>query len=336
MSQQLITFLVRLPEKWFIIGLFLIPFIAWIWPQGGVHSASDFVNAACIAIIFLLNGMTIRKKTLFLTIRKVRLHTYIQLGCFLLFPVSVRALDRLLIRPFDLLQPAMVHGLFIMSCLPITTSSCVVLTKIAHGDEHSALFNAVLSNFLGIIIAPFALKHFLFPQEHALTLYPWTIIAQLSLFTLFPTLIGYLICRGTKDGEHCFGKKIFVIGEVLLLYIIYAAFCLTYLRSHKLISPVKQMTILILFLILFHFFILAATYYLGRWGHFSKTERKTMLFTIPQKTVALGIPLIVVVVSSSTTILPSDSGLYFLPLLIYNNIQMLVAGPLAYVAKTRQ
>lgn len=339
--KRFLPFLRKLPDKWFVIGLFAIPFIAWLWPELGAHqtqSQAETINNLCIAFIFLFNGMSIKKTHLAKTFQKIKLHIFIQSFCFLFFPLIALLLNFFVLIPFRLLQDQLTTGIFMMACLPITTSSCVILTKMAKGDDHSSLFNALISNLLGILITPLILSDFFNLEDSTALVKPLTIIGKLSLITFFPMVLGYYIRLNVSADHRYFEERVNIISEILLLYVVYSAFCDTFLRAQNLSSPGLQIGILTLVLAFLHFSILLSGAWLSQMFDFSLSEQKVILFTVPQKTVALGIPLISLVIQTTqnSPSFPEEAGLYFLPLLIYNNIQMLVAGPLAYFASKKK
>lgn len=337
---RFLKFLVHLPQRWFVLGLLVVMILAWLWPEAAQDKGEislKTLNQACVAFIFLLNGMSIKKAALFKSLKKYKLHLLIQVFCFLLFPTFVLLLNDWIFIPMKFLAPQFVIGTSIMACLPISNSSCVILTQLTDGDETSALFNALLSNLIGFFVTPFVMN-FLFPSDYVLfVINPWVVVSKLGLFTLLPMVVGYLLCTSLSKQEKCFGDKISWMNQVFLLFIIYMAFCQTFLQSEELSSPWTQVLLLTLTLCLIHIVVLTFAYILGKVGEFKTSEQKAILFTTSQKTLALGIPLITILTASLT--LDENAapiGLYVLPLLIYNNIQTVAAIPLAYWLKGKK
>ena len=77
-----------------------------------------------------------------------------------------------------------------------------------------------------------------------------------------------------------------------------------------------------LFLAVFHLYLLAAAYFGGRIIRLGRDSLKSILFTAPQKTVALGVPLISAYFADSPEIL----GVALLPVVFYHSFQLIVAG----------
>lgn len=54
----------------------------------------------------------------------------------------------------NLLDRYLLEGLIVMSCLPMTISSCTIFTQAASGNEELSVINSLFSNSLGIFICP--------------------------------------------------------------------------------------------------------------------------------------------------------------------------------------
>ena len=92
------------------------------------------------------------------------------------------------------LQP----GLLFLSVLPSTIFSSTVFTANSGGNAGAALFNATLSNLIGVVITPIWCLALLakanneFPPAGSL-------IAKIVFFILLPLVIGQLIRIATTD-----------------------------------------------------------------------------------------------------------------------------------------
>lgn len=330
-----VKFLLRLSERWFVIGLFVVPLLAWIWPQPGAHGGflrTDILNQVAVALIFLMSGMCFKREEIIFAAKRWRLNLVILGGSFLLFPLVVYIMSKTLFPTIGLYPPFII-GTLILSCVPITTSTCVILTRIARGDDSTALFNSVVSNFMGAFLAPFLLSYLLNFNGYSLHINPWPIVWQLCYLTVIPMVMGQLICPPLSSwmhsrGNHC--PNFHHISEALLLFIIYAAFCNSFIESKNLESPWEQASKLTLAMVILHSVFLVISYLAGLFG-FSIAERKAMMFTISQKTVAVGIPLNMAIIASLGLADDEPSlAFYSLPLLVYNNVQWVAAGLLLY------
>jgi predicted Na+-dependent transporter len=88
------------------------------------------------------------------------------------------------------------------------------------------------------------------------------------------------------------------------------------------------------YLALAHILILLIAYAGARLLHFSRENTVSVLFVAPQKTLALGVPLITTYFAST----PEALGTALLPLVFYHAWQLLVAGLLknSRVVRTSQ
>ncbi len=315
-------------EILFLILLLLMPFLAWLKPEWGAHA--DILNQLCVAAIFFISGVCFKPEVILRAAQNFKLNVAIQFFCFALIPYVIFLASHLLF-PFAGLYPPFITGSLIMSCLPITISSCVLFTSLVNGDEKAALFNAILSNFVGVFTAPIALSYLMGFSGATLDIHPLSLIFNLSLIVLLPLILGHIaapFCVHWLNNKERTAYQ--MISELFLLFIIYSAFCNSILDLYELQFPWEQIVHLAFWMLLFHLSFLFLAYLMGYLFKFPEDQRKTILFTAPQKTVAIGIPLNLAIVSSA-----SQAGLYMLPLLIYNNIQWLMAGLLVYLLRKK-
>ena len=55
------------------------------------------------------------------------------------------------------LDPYLIAGLTVVSCMPPPVSSAVILTKAVGGNDAAAIFNSAFGSFMGIIFTPILL-----------------------------------------------------------------------------------------------------------------------------------------------------------------------------------
>jgi solute carrier family 10 (sodium/bile acid cotransporter), member 7 len=102
----------------------------------------ELVNNFGIALILFLQGLSLAFEKLKSGASNWKLHIIIQSFTFIVpllwtsEPTAIR------------------QGLLYLGVLPSTISTSVVLTAVAYGNVAGALFNAVLSNIIGVVLTP--------------------------------------------------------------------------------------------------------------------------------------------------------------------------------------
>lgn len=326
-------------KHWFSLTLFLSPALAWAWPwlgsaEGPLHT--DVLNKIAIALIFMISGMTVRLRVLLRTAGKLRFHFKALAFCFLFFPFVVLILQKYFFIHLHL-DPHFVMGISILSVLPTTSSSCVVLTHSAKGDEAAALFNAVVSNLLGIFLCPILLVLVADLDDQPLHLDPWPIISSLTNIVLLPLLLGHLLHglfrQQLNRGERFLRQS----SRSLVVFLTYTVFCDSLMDLSTVHSPLLQIVGLCALMFFLHLFFLWLSYEMGRVFNFSVRERKALLFIAPQKTLVLGMPITILIVGSDCfQASHTELALYALPLVVYHQIQLLLTGVYIPVLKKWQ
>jgi len=197
--------------------------LAWIAPVPGaaggwLHPA--LLNKLGVALIFFLHGAGISFRALAAGALRWRLHLLVQAATFLGFPLAGLAVLRLLPASTP---PALSLGIFFLCALPSTVSSSVALTAVARGNVPAAVFNATLSNLLGVFATPLWLGLVLQVRGRPLPL--GRVVADLALWLVLPLVVGQL-CR-PRIGAFIQHHKAAVqrVDRVTILVLVYTSFC---------------------------------------------------------------------------------------------------------------
>ncbi|EWM21704.1 sodium bile acid cotransporter 7, partial [Nannochloropsis gaditana] len=119
---------------------------------GGPLAPEWTVNTVGVSVIFLLSGLSLQLQELTSAAKDFKLNAAIQAFNLGAGPLLGLAFQPLLI--FAGVDARLATGLLIVSCLPTTVNMCIVLSGAAGASLALAVFNAVLSNFLGVFVAP--------------------------------------------------------------------------------------------------------------------------------------------------------------------------------------
>jgi sodium/bile acid cotransporter 7 len=309
----------------FILGLGLAVALAFIFPTPGARDGwlqPELLNNAGIALILFLQGVSLPFEKVRSGAGNWRLHLLIQSFTFLVFPV-VGLLQHLVSPFYWSSQPEAIRSGFLYLCvLPSTISTSVVLTAVAGGNTAGALFNAALSNIIGVFLTP-VLVHLLMRETgEAGEIGP--LLIKITLLTLLPFFSGMsLRPLGRKSIEK---QKAWVarISNTVILFIVYTAFCDS-VAQRVWASHGWTMTALLLLNVAALFgFMSALVFSACRLLRLTPEDLIAAYFCSVKKTLAMGVPLAMLVFGAR-----ADLSLILLPIMFYHPLQLLVNGILA-------
>lgn len=316
----LISFLSFLKKNWFLFGIFAALALGSLFPDFGTTlNKGSIFNTALVVLLFLISGLRLPSENIVSGLKNIRLHLYIQAFIFLFIPLFFLVTS----LPFrGVLDGTLAIGIYALACLPTTISSCIIFTQLAEGNVPATMLNAALANTAGPLISPLLLSLLLqssgSPLPHSVLLHT---LQNLALKMLLPIVIGQVLRVFVKRKVDSHKKGLGVLSNVFILLILFLAFAKT-ARDPVFFVNLKLMPIPFLYLALAHFVLLAIAYAGGRLFKIPKDGIISILFTAPQKTLAMGVPLLTTFFDESPEIL----GIALLPLLFYHPWQLLVAG----------
>jgi len=228
---------------------------------------------------------------------------------------------------------ALVYGLLALAVLPTTISTCVVFTQGSGGDTVSALFNSAFANMLGIIISPFLLSLFLKGTSATLSAGQMrSVFAGLFWKMVVPVLAGQGVRALLGPISKKVKSRLSIASSSLILCMVLITFSGVASDEEFLSMLGSSMILPFLFLALSHLILVALAYGGATLLRFPIEERITVLFVAPQKTMALGVPLLSVYFANNPALL----GFALLPLLFYHPWQLIVAGVLRSVVLSKR
>ncbi len=130
--------------------------------DGGILRPELFIGKYGVGLIFLLSGLSLQTSELTRALSNMKLNGLIQLAIFAIWPLLIGVPLKALLTTIlpNLIPPALVDGILIMTCLPTTVNMCIMLTSASGGNVAASICNAVLSNMAGIFITPALLFQF--------------------------------------------------------------------------------------------------------------------------------------------------------------------------------
>jgi len=118
----------------------------------------ELLNNAGVALILFVQGLAMAVERMKAGASNWRLHLIVQSFTFLLFPIVGLAFHKMTRVVWPSEPSALRDGFLYLCVLPSTVSKSVVLTTVARGNTPGAIFNAALSNILGVVLTPLLVR----------------------------------------------------------------------------------------------------------------------------------------------------------------------------------
>jgi len=309
-----------LKRNWFLLGILTALLLGFFLP--GIEQVLNplgITYTGLIVLLFLISGFTLPSEAILSGLKDYRLHIYVQFFIFLFMP-GFFLLTTLPLR--SVWDPRLFIGIFAVSILPTTVSSCIVFTQVSGGNVMGTMFNAALANILGVIVSPLLLSLLMrgsgdpLPAAEMLR-----ILRSLALKMLVPIACGQVLRRLFLDVAQKQKKRLSVASNSFILFILFFSFSKT-ARNPEFMSHLSSLLGPFAYLAVAHLLLLAIAFLGARLLGFSRANTVSVLYLAPQKTLALGAPLLSTYFATSPEIL----GIALLPLVFYHAWQLLVAG----------
>lgn len=307
-------------RQWFILVMLLMLVLGSLFPGAGVRLNPGKVTTTGLVIaLFFLSGLSLPTETLKEGMKDIRLHIFIQVFIYIVAPLFFF----LTAFPFEgMMDGKLIIGIYALAVLPTTVSSCIVFTQLSGGNTIGAVFNASFSNLSGIFVSPLLLTLFLKSSGNPMPMEELVRIFQGLVLKMFiPFAVGQGLHIAFKNAAVKHKKTFGVISSLFVLFIIFFGVA----RSVKNASFQTYGTQLLLpffYLAVSHIVLLLAAFFGARIIGLSRDNIITTLYTAPQKTLAMGIPLL----STYFAGRPEMLGIAMLPILFYHPWQLFIAG----------
>ena len=307
-------------KNWFLLGLLAAVALGLAAPRAGTAaSLNGATSTALVMLLFFLSGASLPTEAVRAGLRDVRLHLFLQLFIFAAVPLYFAASAALLWRGAD---PRLVAGIYALAVLPTTVSSCIVFTQLAGGNVVATIFNASLANMAGVFLSPLLLSLLLQQSGRALPADELLrVLVALSIKMLLPVALGQLARARLRETVRRCRQGISVFMNAAIVVIIWFSF------SRPALDPAFAASLLRLwplfgYLVVSHLLLLGAVWGISRALRLDRANTCTALFVAPQKTLAMGAPLL----STYFAAVPDQLGMALLPLIVYHLWQLTVAG----------
>lgn len=309
-----------LKKQWFIVVMCVMILGGALLPSWGSKLNPDKITTTTLVIaLFFLSGLSLPTETLKEGMKDIRLHVFIQVFIYIVCPLYFM----LTAFPFnDVMDGRLIVGIYALACLPTTVSSCIVFTQLAGGNTIGTVFNASLSNLAGIFISPLLLTLFLkgsgnpLPMEETMRIFQDLVIKM-----LIPFAIGQGLHIGFKKFAVTYKNVFGIISSCFVLTIIFFGVSRS-VENASFQTYWQQLLLPFVYLAVSHIILLFLAFNGARLIGLKRENIISTIYAAPQKTLAMGIPLLSTYFANQPEIL----GIAILPILFYHPWQLFIAG----------
>jgi len=293
------------------VGMLVMLAAALLYPPCGTWIKPLHLNNVFIVLIFLvcgwqtnMSGVRFDRKFLLLFVAGAAA----SLG---IAPWIARGIGALMALPM-----LSVIGLVVISAMPPTLSSGIVMTENAEGNTFLSMTLTIGYNLLGVFTLPVMLSWIL-ASSGSVDTNPLRMLGNLALLVVLPFFAGFF-------GKKFTGWKLpgwlggYVPSTcVLLLLLSFFAGSHGELKNF----PLRALLLIALGSVVMHLILLAVMWYGGRLLRYNEYDCKALIFTGASKTVTLAL--------ATLAIMKADNGNAVVPCLIFYFLQMLIDSSIA-------
>lgn len=271
-------------QNWFLIALVGICVLTLIDVTGTLAGIGKWFKAhngadAVICTIFFCSGLILKREEIKAGLRDIRGAVIALVIIFAVAPLAAYVIGLL---PFD---PAVKIGLFLVSVMPTTMSSGVVMTGAAGGNIAHALLITVLANSLSIVTIPFSLA-LLLESVESLPIDKARMIIQMALLVLLPLLLGLFLRPKKGPLLTTLQRGTPILNQCLILSIVWMGLSDA---KETVLSGGAQVFIILVVSFVFHAVLLVAGFLAIRLFRIPRGRLESILFMGGQKTLPLSV-----------------------------------------------
>ena len=312
-------------QNGFIIALLCAVGLAFLFPAAGAKGGwlhPDLINNIGVALILFVQGLAMAVERMKAGAGNWRLHLIVQGFTFLVFPVVGWTFHEGT-RVFWPGEPGALRDGFLYLCvLPSTVSTSVVLTSVARGNTPGAIFNAGLSNILGVMFTPLLVRFLMQASGQVASFGP--LLLKITLLTLVPFIAGMacrMVLRQWADQNR---RLLNLLSNGVILFIVYTAFCDSVegrvWEKYGIGLTLQVLGSVVILFTTISLLVLGVSSVV----QLSREDFIAALFCSVKKTLAMGVPLAQLIFGTHANL-----GLILLPIMFYHPFQLFICGLLA-------
>lgn len=284
---------------------------------GEARGAATSVSNAGIFVLFLVNGMRIRRSEIARGLANWR-----YFGPLMLFVFGGMALAGLGFASLaaGVLPPLVALGFVYLGCLPSTVQSATSYTSLAEGNVGLAVVGAALINIAGVFVS--APLFALLGGGGAGEIGSEAVI-RIGLILVLPFVIGQIVQDRLIDRVAQHRARIAWLDRAVIGIAVYVAFSGAVEQGLATMFAARDWAVMVALVLAMLALVLGAAWGTASLLGLPRPDRIAFLFAGSQKSVAIGAPLAAILFP------PASAGFVIAPLLLYHLAQLVLAAPLA-------
>jgi solute carrier family 10 (sodium/bile acid cotransporter), member 7 len=264
------------------LGLILAVICGLILPAGGIFLADNNGLRILVCIIFVVSGYQTGAKGFSLDRQLFALFLTAALISLIVAPLLGLLFAKLLSFP-----PSLAIGLIIISAVPPTLSSGIVITEVSRGNTVLALFLTIALNLLGIFVMPFMLDLCL-KAAGPVDINQTALLLKMLFFVLLPFVIGKLIRNLSAKNRVSLNWS--YVNSSCVILVVYAS--LSTSRDAFSDLGVAEFLMIGAGVSLVHILLLIINHQAGKLLQLPLPDRKALLFVASQKTLPISVAVL--------------------------------------------
>ncbi|MCJ1287869.1 hypothetical protein MMC26_007221 [Xylographa opegraphella] len=323
-------------DQWF---LFILGILIAISSQVQVPTAQQFqkenvINYLCVSLIFFINGVTLPTRTLVDNLSRWKAHLFIQVQSYLMASAVTFAVVSAAATNKNFMDPSLLVGMIVLGCLPTTIAFNVRMTRKANGNEALTIVQSTIGNFLGPFLSPVLINMYLSTGVWYTDSLPNNgggyqeiysrVLKQLGLTVFLPIFVGQIVLNLLPN----LTKKIFITWQLnklvsfALLVIIWQTFDEAF-ESGAFKSVQGSNVIFVVFISAALYIVWLAICFVASIFWLPKKDTIAVVFCVPLKTPAMGVPLSSVMFVGLSDV---EASKLRIPMVIFQIIQVLLSS----------
>lgn len=310
----------QLIDPYTILLMAMVSLAAALPAHGVTAHLLAVLDKIAVALLFFTHGAALSRQSVLAGATHWRLHLLIFGTTFICFP--------LVVLPINALAPAWIPselalGFLYLGVLPSAVSSSIAFTAIAGGNVPASVCSSATSNVLGMMATPLLLV-LLTQTADSHSLPVGEALRDIILQLLLPFAAGQLVHPWIGNWLHRHEALSSRYDQAVIMLIVYTAF------SQSIVSGLWRdlsWSAIVIALVLCGVLLaamIAFTMLLSRRLGFSRADETTVVFCGCKKSLASGLPMANVLFAGNPAL-----GMIVLPIMIYNQLQVIVAAGLA-------
>lgn len=338
-KHRILTFL---DDQWFLISMALALVLASQTqvPEPRQKLKSRIISYLCVSVIFFATGCTLDTGVLIRNYSRWKAHLWVQGQCFLMCSGLMFGVVSATATNHDFMDPGLLIGLLVLSCVPTTMASNVVMTGQAKGNQELTVVQTTIGNFLSAFVTPALVVMYISVPTWYNEVLPehgndqWTeiyrrVLKQLGLSIYIPLLIGQIVRYFFQAACNTFFRKwkMGKISSVCMLIIIWSTYDQAFAVKAFDHLPSSNMVFLV-FILLAMWAVYFSISFLFSLLWFEKKDVIAITYCVAAKGPAAGVPLSATIFAGISLELESKIQV---PIVIYQALQVALGSLLIVV-----